>query len=346
MKTYIKKILGNNKETPLYQFSSSLYKRFAPYFTIFTNAFYDIYFFSRHSNVFNVNTLNKMEARIILDYHSIEKGLLHKKLRFGFGKEKIIRLQKYLNNKEVQQHLNFSQLRVAYQVVCSYYDLHKKHQYNTENYLSESTYLHYKNLLKENYSQDFKAYLNFDYDTYFSNSDASFKDFSVSRKSVRNFSSQLVSDELIQKALKLATYAPSVCNRQPSKVYYIKNKSKIDQILEIQAGLEGFSKNIQQLLVVTSDVSYFYLIGERYQHYIDGGIFLMNLLYALHFYKIGACPANWAKEISDEKKIKKILPIQESEKVICIVAIGTPDSAFKTTLSKRREKQEILTIIE
>jgi nitroreductase len=175
---------------------------------------------------------------------------------------------------------------------------------------------------------------------------SSFEKFSESRKSVRNFTGNYIDDGLIEKAVSLSKNAPSVCNRQPSKVYYLKNKSKIDDVLEIQSGLNGFSKNINQLLVVTTDVNYYYSVGERYQFFIDGGVYLMNLLYALHFYKIAACPANWAKEKDDEKRIKQILPIKDSEKVICLIAIGEAEQTFRTTLSKRRDVSELLTIIE
>lgn len=346
MKTLIKKIIGNNKDTSLYKYSSKLYKKYSPYFTVFTNMLYDLYFFCKHSNVFSANTLNKIEAKIILDYHSIEKGLLHKNLRLGFGKEKIIRLQKYLNNKKIQQHISASQIEVAYHIMCEYYELHANKAYGITDYFSAETYMTYKQLLDKRYSADFKGYIDCQNTTYFNSQESAFDVFSDSRKSVRNFSDLPVSDDLVEKAIGLATNAPSVCNRQPSRVYYVKNKKKIDEILEVQAGLEGFSKDINQLLVLTSDVSYFYLVGERYQHYIDGGVFLMNLLYALHFYQIAACPANWAKETSDEKKIKRIIPIRKSEKVICIIAIGNPIEEFRTTLSKRRDASEVLTKIE
>ena len=114
----------------------------------------------------------------------------------------------------------------------------------------------------------------------------------------------------------------------------------------MQSGLNGFSQGVHQLLIVTTDVNYYYTIGERYQFYIDGGVYLMNLLYSLHFYGIAACPANWAKEKDDEKRIKRTIPIKESEKVICIIAIGEAAQNFRTTLSKRRETKELLTRIE
>jgi len=98
-------------------------------------------------------------------------------------------------------------------------------------------------------------------------------------------------------------------------------------------------------LIVVSDRSSFFSIGERNQLYIDGGIFLMNLLYALHFYKIAACPAHWGMNSDKDFELNKLLSLPDSEKVISLVSIGVPPNNFKTCLSLRRSSDEILKII-
>jgi nitroreductase len=79
--------------------------------------------------------------------------------------------------------------------------------------------------------------------------------------------------------------------------------------------------------------------------YIDGGIFLMNLLYALHFYKIANCPANWGKIIQEEKLLNKYISIPEPEKIICMIPIGLIEEKFRVTLSKRRDVNELFRIL-
>lgn len=127
-----------------------------------------------------------------------------------------------------------------------------------------------------------------------------------------------------------------MCNRQASNVYIVEDKIKIDAILKIQAGFAGYTKNVNQLLIVTNDRKYYYTIGERNQLYIDGGIYVMNLLYALHYYEIGNCPANWGKTKKDEKQLSEVISIPESEKIMCLIPIGELNDNFKTTLSQRR----------
>lgn len=74
-----------------------------------------------------------------------------------------------------------------------------------------------------------------------------------------------------------------MCNRQPTKVILVENKTLIDKILEIQSGVTGYSEKVNQLIVLTCNRNYFYTIGERNQLYVDGGIYLIYLLYALHY---------------------------------------------------------------
>lgn len=133
-----------------------------------------------------------------------------------------------------------------------------------------------------------------------------------------------------------------MCNRQACKVYLLEDKERIDKLLAIQGGLTGYTENINQVLLLTVDCNYFYTVGERNQLYIDGGMFLMNMLYALHFYKIANCPANWGKLIQEEKLLTGIVDISESEKIICVIPIGIAKDKFRVTLSQRRELNEVL----
>ena len=71
----------------------------------------------------------------------------------------------------------------------------------------------------------------------------------------------------------------------------------------------------------------------------------MNLLYALHFYKVAACPAHWCYENSVDDKVRDMLGMKDSEKIISLITIGVPTDKFKVTLSLRRNVSEILKVI-
>jgi nitroreductase len=289
-----------------------------------------------------IDTFKKVEANIILNYHAIEKGFLHSKIRPQFGVFRIIELIKLLKSPYiVDQDIYKSQIQAAYLSLCKYYEYHIYINVDISRYFPENDYINFKEKckLKNDIISNNECQKKIE-----SNND-NFLLFSKSRKSIREYTGEKISIEKIYNVIELAKSAPSVCNRQPSKVYLMENKSKIDEIYKIQGGLGGFSEDISQLLVLTVDRSCFYSVGERNQMFIDGGIFLMNLLYSLHFYEIAACPAHWALNFEDDKKIEKIIQLSKSEKVICIISIGISQSEIKTTLSLRRDNNELLDIV-
>ncbi len=246
-----------------------------------------------------------------------------------------------MQNEQVVLNFNNSQLLIAYKVMCQYYELHENAKFDISRYFPVKYYHFFKGILDNKYCANFSGAIDFDRVSFYENKNSSFDLFSASRKSIRNFTSELIPESTIHKAITIAINAPSVCNRQASKVYYIDDKKLIDDCLRIQDGLRGYTENIMQLLIVTCDRNYFYTVGERNQFYIDGGIFVMNLLYSLHFYEIANCPANWGKTVKDERKLEVILEIPKSEKIICFIPIGKALDNFKVTLSKRRELEEV-----
>lgn len=337
MKSKLKKIIGERA----FNYLAYRYIYLFNFKSLLKNYIFDMKLYYRHSNVFSMDSFEKIEAKIILNYHGIEKGFIHNQIKPRFA---IKRIKKLILDLEIVDKLysHNSQTLIAYKVLIDYYDYHKRNKILIEDYFSELNYLHFKS--KSNIKE--KVFIEKSNDEYFSNINTSFDLFSNSRKSIRSFTNEKINTGIIEECIDLASNAPSVCNRQPSKVYFINNKTIVDDVLKIQGGLAGFQNEINQILVVTVDRNYFYTIGERNQFYIDGGIYLMNLMYALHFKKIGCCPANWGKTSDADKKAQKVLNLKESEKIICVLAIGNIKADIKYTLSKRRPLDEMLRVLE
>ena len=74
-------------------------------------------------------------------------------------------------------------------------------------------------------------------------------------------------------------------------------------------------------------------------------VYFDELTLCFAFYKIAACPAHWGHNNDKDKQIMRELSLSESEKVICVIPIGIPKDKFKTTLSLRRDNNEILKIV-
>jgi nitroreductase len=305
----------------------------------------DFRLFYKHSALFKFDTFEKIECQIILDYHSIEKGFLFKQPKPKFAKVKVQRLHANLARSQAYKKSGMSQVKVSLQVMCKYYELHNSMSVDISDYFSKEQYCLYKEMLGGGYSSGFKGSINYLREDFYSENKGDFYEFSNSRKSVRSYTGEKVEVSLIKDAIALALNAPSVCNRQGSKVYLLEDKLQIDKVLQIQGGLKGYTESVAQLLILTENRNYFYTVGERNQLYIDGGIFLMNLLYSLHFYRIANCPANWGKNSKDEKKLEQVINIPCCEKIICMIPIGISTNELNVTLSKRRDVEEVIEII-
>lgn len=337
IKYIIHKIIGENNFEKL----RNLKIYFTQFPLLLKNFYIDLLLYYKHSNIFKKDNLNKIEGLIILKYHSIEKGLLHNKMRFKFGKENVVSLGNLLKRKDILLNKHKTQIAAAYAAMCNYYEFHNVNKIDISNYFSKKDYEFFKN----NSVLNLRSIKKQEKDNYFQNTEKSFNQFSKSRASIRDFTGEKIGINVLKDVIELTKNAPSVCNRQSVKVYLVEDQFKIEKILTIQGGLRGYSDDITQLLVVVSDRNYFYSVGERNQLYIDGGIFLMNLLYSLHYYKIGACPAHWGLNSDIDKKINKLINLSDSEKVISLVVIGIPKNNFNTCTSLRRSNDEILKIV-
>ncbi|EOA3786124.1 nitroreductase family protein [Vibrio vulnificus] len=168
------------------------------------------------------------------------------------------------------------------------------------------------------------------------------KSFFGTRYSIREFSRDRVEHATLLEAIELALKTPSACNRQPWHVYHLSDKSKIDLALSHQSGNRGFTDEIEDLLIICSDIKAFNPGSERYQHWIDGGMFSMSLVYTLHSKGIASCCLNWSQQGIPDKKFRDVFPqIDNSHTIIMMLAIGKPKENNFLCVSPRRPLNEI-----
>lgn len=309
---------------------------------IVINFMYDMIAYIKHSSVFNYRNQNKVEGKIAFYYHSIEKGLANSQVRYKFGELKIKKLIKYLNIWVQRQYdTNNTQFISACSVLAKYCKLHEEHKVDISHIVKESDF----DLFESYNNERLGGVIDFHDSNYFNHTQDPFDIFSKSRHSVRHFQDKEIPVSIINNVASISRSSPSVCNRQSVRLIFLNNSDLVQKVLRIQSGLNESKRSVNQLFVVISDRNYFVSEGERNQLYIDGGIFLMNLLYSLHFYNIAACPLHCALNIFDELKIKKLLKMKQSEKLIALVAVGYTVQQFKVPFSNRKDITEILEII-
>ncbi len=170
--------------------------------------------------------------------------------------------------------------------------------------------------------------------------------FFESRHSVRDFSDAPVDATAVERAIAMAIHTPSVCNRQAWHVYRAERRETIDAILARQDGNAGFGHRVPCLLVVTADLRAFDTLGERYQHWIDGGMFAMALVMALHALGLATCCLNWSRGPRDDRALRHTMPLAPHHTVIMMLAVGHPADSLKVCYSARRTPADILTNLD
>jgi len=198
----------------------------------------------------------------------------------------------------------------------------------------------------EKYDHNEKGTLNYSLEDFAKGKLDKPENFFLSRYSLREFAHQKVSDEEVDRALKLAIKTPSVCNRQAWHVYHSNESATIKEVLKYQNGNRPFGKFVQNLLVITTDLKAFFAGSEHYQHWIDGGLFSMSVMYAFHSLGIASCPLNWRQTPKRDKELRKAMNLKDNHTVIMMIAFGYPEIENKVCTSSRRPKEEIYTKIK
>ena len=161
--------------------------------------------------------------------------------------------------------------------------------------------------------------------------------FFMNRHSIRKFSDEKVEISELKRAVKLAMKTPSVCNRQTCRVRIYNTLDSMKKVLSFQDGNKGFGHGASAILVVTSDMSNFYKAGERNQGYIDGGLFAMSLVYALHAMGLGTCMLNWSMGYRSDKRFRQATGIPDKELVIMMIAVGVMQDSVEVAASPRKD---------
>lgn len=281
-----------------------------------------------------------LENRLLVGGHIIEKGITMPNRRYGFGLG-VVRMMLSLCNKYIDRYgTDSEQLLYAVDDLREYLDIHQTAKYELPADIV-------KNIveIQKLGGQDFKPVNCLDVKkSDFFKETSDFKDFAYSRHTSRWFNGEPVENDLITKAIDLARTAPSACNRQSIKVYVVAGEKK-EQVIGLQNGNRGFGDNIGQMLIITSN-QIDWDEEFRTSAYLDGGIFTMNLLYALHYFKICACTLNAHLNIRKQAKLRKIVGMDKAEIPVCFIAIGKPKERMRIAKSRRLSLSNILKFVE
>lgn len=271
------------------------------------------------------------------NYHVIEKCLTMPNFEPGHGKERVeVVVGDLFKYRELGFDLQHPQYIAAMQAVQEYNQVHKELGYK----LPEGLQADIDRLLERTKIPEHRQ-PHVTRKEFFAHLNGGFEAFARSRHSVRAYSDKNIDDETVRAVVDLARTTPTACNRQPNKTYVVGDKAMINQIAVLQGGGRGWAESANKMFIVTSAVEPFGY-DDSFETYKAGGMYVMNLLYALHAYSIGACPLMWRGEEETDEQLRKMLCMPDREEIIMIIAAGYPIEEFTYVTSVRNPLDESL----
>ena len=128
----------------------------------------------------------------------------------------------------------------------------------------------------------------------------------LTRRSVRSYTDQIPSKEVIEKICEAGTYAPTGMNRQSPIIIAVTNREMRDRLSKLNAAVFGTDNDMDPfygapvVLVVLADTTVF-----TWKE--DGSLVMGNLLNAAHSYGLGSCWIHRAKEVFETEEGRAIL---------------------------------------
>lgn len=282
-----------------------------------------------------------LQAKITMDYHRLEKGLSLRQPRTDFGtkvaQELIANLTRYCRSFGADQ-LTATTLEA----------LEEFNQFRRRHGTAVAEILEATTQLKREFSWSGSACGGGTVET----SAAQVRDMSRidgpaffnSRHSVRDFTDEPVDVAELEEAVRMAQRTPSVCNRQAWRVHVARGAALKERLLSLQNGNLGFRSQIACALVVVCDLRHFVTVGERNQAWIDGGMFAMSLVYALHSLGLGTCFLNWSVTEDVDRKLRPHLKVTEHDVIITMLAVGHLPQRFRVAHSQRKPIDQALVL--
>lgn len=276
--------------------------------------------------------MEKMQYTLLRENHTLEKGMSMRNPRKGFGQERVLNLLGRLN-KYVDLYIDKDAMFLNYPLstIKRYIDYTKANGVEIP-------------IIEEEFSKLAKRIGKITIDTHAGiktiNRDdiikvcnSSFESLLYSRHSIRYFSEEPVDKELIEKALTLAQRTPSACNRQGWLTHVFTGENSV-KLIKWQGGSRGFEDEIRCSILVTANLKAF-LSYEVHQAYVDGGLYAMNLINALHSLGLGTIPLSCGFSRERLKGLSDF-DIPENQVPILIIGIGNMLPKFNIAVSERK----------
>ena len=161
------------------------------------------------------------------------------------------------------------------------------------------------------------------------------------RRSVRSYSREDVSEDTVTRLLEQANAAPSAGNVQARDFVVVRNKKTGEALADAAFG-QSFVAEVPVVVVVCGNQirsSKHYGQRGRTLYYIqDADAAVENLLLAIHNEGLGSC---WVGAF-DENAVSEILELPEGVRPLAIIPIGVPSKSAGAGRAGRLKLEKIV----
>lgn len=143
----------------------------------------------------------------------------------------------------------------------------------------------------------------------------------LARRSIRKFTDEAVSDEMIEKLVEAADAAPSACNKRPLEFFVITNKEMLDHV----SSCGRFTRFKSPLIiVVVGNLSRALPMGFSEYWIHDAGAACENILVKATALGLGACWCGIHPQKRVMEKVSEALGLSEKQIPFGMIKIGHP----------------------
>ena len=145
-------------------------------------------------------------------------------------------------------------------------------------------------------------------------------DLLMTRRSIRKYTDEPVSDSDVEAILRAAMAAPSAGNEQPWRFVVIRSRETMDRIMDVHP----YAAMLEQAPVCIAVLADLALEKYRGMWVQDTSAAAQNTLLAAHALGLGAVWLGVHPVEAREEGIKRILGLPEGIECLCLIAVGRP----------------------
>ncbi len=166
-------------------------------------------------------------------------------------------------------------------------------------------------------------------------------ELSRQRSSTRWFEQKLVSRQLIDRAVDVASQSPSACNRQSYEFRIYDDPELLEELRKLPIGVRGYAENIPCLVVLVGKHRAYFHDRDKHVIYIDASLAAMSFQFALETLGLASCSINWPAIHSREIQLEKLINLDPDEEAIMFMAVGYPDPDGMIPYSEKKSLDTI-----